>query len=326
MKIFITGGAGFLGTALTKHYLNKYPFFNKVYVYSRDGSKHWSLTNSLKSAEHTDCGCCQCFIGDICSPHLLRYVDKSCPDVIIIAHALKQIDLCESNPSEALRVNVAGVENVIDIVRKLPQLTGNFPRQVVFISSDKASNPISVYGTTKLLAEQLIQQAAVEMPHVIWTVARYGNVLSSTNSVIPLIKQRIASGNDLELTSNTMTRFVFTVKKAVEFIDYLVDHQLSGTWIPIMPSMMIRDLFQIYSEHYGVKVNLLQGSRGFREKEHEILNTDHEQLEDAWTTHDELEPRYKKLTFGRAQEVISSKTVQLTKVQLKLLLENENLL
>jgi len=239
--------------------------------------------------------------------------------------------MCERNPTEALRINVAGVQCVLDAIR---QNRHKFPiKQVVFISSDKAADPVSIYGTTKLLAEQLIQAAATDMPHTTWTIARYGNVLSSTNSVIPLIKQRIVQGQDLELTSNTMTRFVFTVAEAVAFIDYLIENELGGLWVPVIPSMHIYDLFKIYSETYNVPLRLSEtGSRGFREKEHEVLNTEYEQIQ--WVTYEFPVPvrkpdcPYKELVFGQAQKRLRSNDYKnlLSGVQLQQLLEREGLL
>lgn len=261
MKIFITGGAGFLGTELTQFYL-KQNQWNKVIVYSRDEAKHWKLESLINNKR------LKCVVGDVCSPLLFNVLSNETPDTVIIAHALKRIDACESNPEEAIRVNVTGVQNIIDCINKLAVK----PKRVILISTDKAVNPITTYGTTKLLAEQLILNAGKSSYG--FSVARYGNVLSSTGSIIPIIKEKIERNKPLVITNTSATRFIFTVEKAVEFLDFLIEGGVDGLWMPSLSSMKISDLISLYSEKHQLAV--IHKPSPFREKIHEVLNNEYE--------------------------------------------------
>jgi len=328
MKVLITGGAGFLGTQLTKHFLAQ---DNEVVVASRDEAKHWKLKHSVDNDPRLTT-----FVWNAADQHYLNVtgiLHSVEPDVIIMTHALKRIDVCEAQPDEALEINTVAVQRLLEYVMYFkPKNLKN----VVLISTDKAANPISTYGTTKLLAEQFMRHAQSAMGNQTkFVVVRYGNVLDSTGSVIPYIKNRIGFGQPLQITDPTMTRFIFSSRDAVDMVVHMITNNESGLWIPgRIPSMNIGHLFELYSEKYSRAVE--HGpQRAFPEKPHEVLNTEHEQIQ--WlpykcpvpirgVSRQDFTCPYQELKVGRAQQIISSEDVQITKQELKLLLERENLL
>lgn len=318
MRILITGGAGFLGTHLTQHFLRQ---GNSVVVASRDEAKHWKLKQACNY--HPKLETYVWNAADSSSLNVSGILHSVDPDVLVLAHAMKRIDVCEAQPEEAIATNVTGIQHLLGYIKHVkPTL-----RHVVLISTDKAANPISVYGTTKLLAEQLMRQAR---GHTKFVTVRYGNVLESTGSVIPTIREQLKRGA-LYLTDPDMTRFIFTVREAVQMVDHMITENKTGLWIPAeIPSMRMEHLFQLYSEKHHVPVE--HGKpRAFPEKIHEILNTDHEQIqwyerEDGPVPIRDSSCPYKKLVVRHTSHVLSSHSVVLTKQELKELLERENLL
>lgn len=322
MKILITGGAGFLGTHLTQHFLAQN---HEVIVASRDEAKHWKLKqvcgNSPKLHTHI------WNAADSSPLNVAGILHATAPDVVILAHAMKRIDVCEEQPEQAISTNVLGIQYLLQYIKHLkPKNLTN----VVLISTDKAANPISVYGTTKLLAEQLVRRAEDDQEYhtTNFAVVRYGNVLESTGSVIPAIRGQIERGQPLQLTDPDMTRFIFTVREAVDMVQYMIDNDESGLWIPgNIPSMYIGDLFKLFSEKCNVPIERSR-PRSFPEKAHEVLNTEHEQIQWVSRKNHPLPIRepYQELLLGHATHTISSENVVLSKQQLKELLEKEKLL
>lgn len=237
-KILIFGGSGSLGKELIKFYKNK-----EIIVYSRDEAKHWKLKSEFSNIK--------CIIGDVRDePKVFQTLNQESCDAIIIAHAMKQVDTCENQPEESIKTNILGVSNIINSINKL----NIKPRKVCFVSTDKACSPINVYGMCKSISEKLILN---QSNNIDWSIVRYGNVLTSTGSIIPLLIQQSKEKKDYTLTHPDMTRFIMFLNEAVETIDYALNYAWSGDIvIPKLKSMKIIDLMEIFSEKYGNKINI----------------------------------------------------------------------
>jgi len=229
--ILVTGGTGSFGKTFIKTILGSKP--KKVIVYSRDELKQ----HEMRVAGFTD-PCMRYFIGDVRDAERLR---RACNDVDIIVHAaaLKQVPSCEYNPFEAIKTNVLGAKNVIDAA-----LDANVSK-VVALSSDKAVNPINLYGATKLCSDKLIiaanQYVSSDSP-TRFSVVRYGNVINSRGSVIPLFDKQKEFGT-LTITDDRMTRFWLTLEQAVSFVLMALREMRGGEiFVPKIPSMRIIDL------------------------------------------------------------------------------------
>lgn len=237
-KILIFGGSGSLGNELIKYYNDK-----EIVIFSRDEAKHWALKNKFKNIK--------CVIGDVRDqPKVFQTLNIENCDTIIIAHAIKQVDTCEVQPEESIKTNIIGVSNIINSINQL----NNKPKNVCFVSTDKACNPINVYGMCKSISEKLI----LNQPNNLnWSIVRYGNVLTSTGSILPLLINKSKNKEDYVLTHQDMTRFIMFLEQAVETIDFALNKASSGDIIvPKLKSMKILDLMEIFSERFGNKINI----------------------------------------------------------------------
>lgn len=276
--IFICGGSGSLGNTLIKRYLKS----NTLIVYSRDENKHWNMQLEYDSVN------LRFMLGDIRDKCRIKEALKQTdPDVVIIAAALKHIERCESNVGECIQTNIQGVRNVLDVVAE----TGLKNLETVcFVSTDKACSPVNVYGMCKAVSETLVAEKARTVPQVKFVNVRYGNVLNSRGSIIPMLH---ALGNDASvknfmLTHEDMTRFIMTLDEAVDLIEFAILHGNSGeTIIPVLSAMKISDLMSIYSEMYAKPV--VVGSMRPGEKIHESLMN---ATQSARALHDQRNPRY----------------------------------
>jgi UDP-N-acetylglucosamine 4,6-dehydratase len=186
-------------------------------------------------------------------------------DLIVHAAAMKQVPACEYNPFEAVRTNVLGAQHVVDAA-----IDARVPK-VVNLSTDKAVNPVNLYGATKLAAEKLVVQgnAYAAQSNTRLSCVRYGNVVGSRGSVVPLFKQQAAEGR-ITITDERMTRFWITLAQAVDLVLYAVDHMVGGeVFIPKIPSMRVTDLAEAMAP--GVERRVIGIRPG--EKLHELLLT-----------------------------------------------------
>lgn len=243
--IFLTGGTGSFGSAyLRNHVANGND--EKVIVYSRDWIKQKELRESLGNPSNI-----QWVIGDIRDKERLK---RSIPDYCNVIHAaaIKCIEACENNPTECLETNVIGTQNIIDCFQVFTSY--------VLISTDKAVNPINTYGVSKKMAEKLWISAG-------GNVARYGNVIGSAGSVLPLYRKLMARGAEsLPVTSEKMTRFWFPMKDALKLVDEAMESKKRGEmFIPKIPSIRIVDLCKALDMPYHI-VGIRPG-----EKLHEFL-------------------------------------------------------
>jgi FlaA1/EpsC-like NDP-sugar epimerase len=244
--ILIFGGTGSLGYEVVKRYIDK----NKIYNYSRDECKHWKMKLDFNNNLNLEF-----VIGDVINNKkveetLLRIK----PNIIIIASAMKHIDQCEYNTDQSLNTNLLGVKNILDNIElHKNELTGVL-ETILFVSSDKACSPINVYGMCKALSETLIVEKSLYVNNFKFLNIRYGNVLNSRGSIIPLLH---TIGNDPDkkyftLTNENMTRFVMTLDQSVDLIEHsLLNGETGDTIIPKLISMKVKDLIEIFSEKYN---------------------------------------------------------------------------
>lgn len=284
----VTGGTGTLGQALVARLLEASPGAS-VRVFSRDELKQEEMSRAFAESQDR----LHFVLGDVRDLDRIRWATKGV-DQVFHAAAIKQVAACERNPREAVLTNVIGSQNVIDAA-----LEAEVPR-VLAVSTDKAVNPISIYGATKLCAEKLFVQANCypgrERP-TIFSVVRYGNVVGSRGSVIPLFLDQAKTGR-LTITDPRMTRFWITIDAASRFVLRCMEELKGGEiFVPKIPSVRVVDLAAVIAP--GAKLEQVGIRPG--EKLHECLITEDEsrtviELEDRF----EIHPQYPWWTEPRA--------------------------
>jgi UDP-N-acetylglucosamine 4,6-dehydratase len=258
--ILLTGGTGSFGTAFTERVLREWPDA-VIRLYSRDELKQSESRSRFGDSQ------VRYMIGDVRDRNRLIRAAKGA-DFIVHAAAMKQVPACEYNPFEAVQTNVVGAENVVDAAIDAGV------RSVVALSTDKAVNPVNLYGATKLCAEKIIVQgnAYAGASHTRLACVRYGNVVGSRGSVVPLFRKQIAEGR-LTITDDRMTRFWITLDQAVELVIHALDRMSGGEiFIPKIPSMRVTDLAEAMAP--GVPREIIGIRPG--EKLHELLLTSDE--------------------------------------------------
>jgi UDP-N-acetylglucosamine 4,6-dehydratase len=228
--ILITGGTGSFGRKFTEVVLSRYRP-EKLIIFSRDELKQHEMRQQFSDP------CLRYFIGDVRDKDRL-YRAMQGVDVVVHAAALKQVPSCEYNPFEAVRTNVLGAQNVIDtaIDRKV--------EKVMAVSTDKAVNPINLYGATKLCAEKMFVQgnAYSGKGGTRFSCCRYGNVVASRGSVVPVFLEQRKNGT-ITITDPRMTRFWLTLEQGVNFVIRCIDLMRGGEiFVPKIPSMKVVDL------------------------------------------------------------------------------------
>jgi UDP-N-acetylglucosamine 4,6-dehydratase len=248
-KILLFGGSGSLGNNfIVKHIAN-----NQIINYSRDECKHWSMSLKYKNDN------LKFIIGDIRDyQNVANSILREQPHIIIIMAALKHIDRCEYAIDECIKTNSMGPINVVNAVEKNNDRLINL-EVVVMVSTDKACEPTNVYGMAKALAESAIVEKSLYVNNRKFVNIRYGNVLNSRGSIIPILheKGRDKDVKEFTLTHEDMTRFVMTLEQSVELIEYAAEFGESGdTVIPKLISLKLIDLMQIFSEKYNKPVRV----------------------------------------------------------------------
>ncbi len=278
-RILVTGGTGSLGQVLVRRLLtgvNGTPA--KIIVFSRDEAKqHYMRLSFQNQRAATDEviyrnfeQCLEFRIGDVRDYHSVAAVLRD-TDIVFSAAALKQVPTCEYSPWEAVRTNVEGAENIVRAIREfdLPVET------VVGISTDKACKPVNVMGMTKAIQERVYIQGNMRRPATRFICVRYGNVLASRGSVVPLFLDQIAAGGPVTITTRDMTRFLLTLDDAVDTIFAAVRSAAPGeTYIPRVPSALIVDVADALIAGRDIPV-VVTGIRP-GEKIHEILISEEE--------------------------------------------------
>lgn len=265
-NILIFGDAGSLGTELVKYYVAEGWF---VTVASRDEAKHWDLRNKINAP-----ACLKTIVCDVRDKaRIQRVLAISNPDRIILAQALKQVDTCEENPTESVETNVIGTKNLLEAIEERRGFAGKSPK-VVFVSTDKACNPINTYGMCKSISEKMVLTTQKESFGT-YIITRYGNVISSKGSIIPLFQKQAEAGKPFTITHPDMTRFMMLLSESVKLIDDAFTFGSGGDiWIPKLDSFRVSDMAEYFSERYSLPILNIGIRPG--EKMHEILMTEEE--------------------------------------------------
>ena len=259
--ILITGGTGSFGNAFTQYVLDHYDV-KKIIIYSRDEYKQFIMGNKLKKYGDK----MRFFIGDVRDKErLCRAFDGV--DYVVHAAALKQVPACEYNPMEAVKTNINGAMNIVDAGLECGV------KRVVALSTDKAVNPINLYGGTKLVSDKLFiaANAYAGAKDVCFSIVRYGNVAGSRGSVIPFFRNLVANGETaLPITDYRMTRFWISLDEGVQLVIKALSEATGGeTFISKIPSFKITDLAQAILPGCEMpEVGIREG-----EKLHEIMVT-----------------------------------------------------
>jgi UDP-glucose 4-epimerase len=278
-RIVVTGGTGSLGKILIRRLLSgEMGLPRKVIVFSRDEAKqHDMRVDYLKRRSSTDEVIYRNFeqllefrIGDVRNFASVSGVLADA-DVVFNAAAMKQVPSCEYFPFEAVETNINGPNNIVRAIRehKLPV------ELVVGISTDKACKPVNVMGMTKSIQERIIIRANLDCPRTRFVCVRYGNVLASRGSVIPLFHEQIRSGGPVTITTRDMTRFLLSLQQAVDVIFAVIRHGKRGeTFIPRVPACTVVDIANALIDGRPIPV-VVTGIRP-GEKVHEILISEEE--------------------------------------------------
>lgn len=245
-SVLVTGGTGSFGKQFIRTVLAQYPNIQRLVIFSRDELKQFEMSQDFPTAQHRGL---RYFIGDVRDSERLT---RACEgiDVIVHAAALKQVPTAEYNPSECIKTNVMGAENVIKAAMAC------HVKKVVALSTDKAAAPINLYGATKLCSDKLFVAAnnTKGSRDLKFSVVRYGNVMGSRGSVIPFFLKKRADGV-IPITHEKMTRFNITLQEGVNMVLWTLDNMWGGEiFVPKIPSYQILELAEAIAPQCEKKV------------------------------------------------------------------------
>jgi len=243
--ILITGGTGSFGQKFVKTILKKYKKVKKIIVFSRDELKQHDMSQEINDKKYKSI---RYFIGDIRDKERLYKAFKDV-DIVVHAAALKQVPTSEYNPFETIKTNILGTQNVIDAC------IDNNVKQLVSLSTDKASSPINLYGATKLCADKIVVGSQNTKGNIQYKacVVRYGNVLGSRGSVLPVFKEQKKNGL-LKITSKEMTRFNILLEDGIDLVLWSLKNSKGGEiFVPKIPSYKITDLAKAIAPNCKIK-------------------------------------------------------------------------
>lgn len=259
-NILITGGTGSFGKKYTQILLENYTP-NKIIIYSRDELKQYEMNQEFSKEKYK---CMRYFIGDVRDASRLKKAMQNV-DFVIHAAALKHVPIAEYNPMECIKTNILGAQNVIDAA-----IECNVSK-VIALSTDKAANPVNLYGATKLASDKLFVAAnnLVGTRQIEFSVVRYGNVVGSRGSVVPFFQKLIQDGaKEIPITDVKMTRFFITLEDGVKFVLKNFQRMQGGEiFIPKIPSMKIVDMAKAIAPELPHKMIGIRPG----EKLHEIM-------------------------------------------------------
>lgn len=267
-RILITGGTGSWGHELVSQLLEKNPL--QIVIYSRSELNQVNVQRKFNNPK------LKFVIGDIRDYHALKKATRNIDYVFHLA-ALKHVPICEEQPYEAIKTNIIGVENLINAAIE------NGVSQVIDVSTDKAVDPINVYGITKALGEKLIIQANTLNYDTKFVCIRGGNVLGTNGSVVPYFIDQVKRFNKITLTDGNMTRFFLTLHQAIELLFKAVQNNYGGeTFVMKMPGYSIRNIAEVIKHEVGNADTVIeQIGRRPGEKIHEVLISRYE-VENAY--------------------------------------------
>ena len=256
--VLVTGGTGSFGKAMVRRLLQD-DEIKKLIVFSRDELKQFEMQEVINSSK------LRFFIGDVRDYDRLKRATDGV-DIIIHAAAMKQIPTSEYNPMEAIKTNILGAENIVNVAIE------NGVEKVVALSTDKAANPANLYGATKLCSDKLMVAGnnLAGYRDTRFAVVRYGNVLGSRGSVIPFFKEKAKDGL-IPITDDRMTRFWLTIEDGVQFVIDSLERMIGGEiFVPKIPSFKVTDVAAVVCP--GVKTKIIGIRPG--EKLHEVMITE----------------------------------------------------
>lgn len=287
-KILLFGGSGSLGNKFIETYIDK----NIIVNYSRDECKHWQMSLKYKTDKLSF------IIGDIRDYNRVETsILREQPNIIVIMAALKHIDRCEFAIEECIKTNFLGPLNILNAIETNVDRLSSL-ETVVFVSTDKACEPTNAYGMAKAMAECAIVEKSLYIKKFKFVNIRYGNVLNSRGSIIPILHEK---GQDTDvkeftLTHSDMTRFVMTLEQSVALIEHAILYAESGDIvIPELISMKLIDLMEIFSEKYGKPVKITGLRPGEKMLESLISETQSMRLVNGPNGYKYIKPSYKNI-------------------------------
>ncbi len=318
-RILLFGGSGSLGNQFIQTYLSG----NTITNYSRDECKHWQMSLKYRSDN------LKFIIGDIRNPNAVETaILRVQPHIIVIMAALKHIDRCEYAVDECIQTNCMGPMNVLNAVEKNNDRLSSL-ECVVMVSTDKACEPTNVYGMAKAMAESAVVEKSLYVPNRKFVNIRYGNVLNSRGSILPILheKGRDPEVKEFTLTHPDMTRFVMTLAQSVDLIEHAIQYAESGdTVIPELVSMKLVDLMDIFSETYKKPVRITGLRPGEKMLESLISETQSMRLIDGPNGYKYIKPPYKNLLITDNIRNYNSHINPLDRDALKVYLNKLNIL
>ena len=316
--ILLIGGSGSLGNKFIETYIQN----NTITNYSRDECKHWEMSLKYKTSN------LQFIIGDIRNYSSLETtILREQPHIVVIMAALKHIDRCEYAVDECIQTNCIGPMNVLNAVEKNNDRLNKL-ECVVMVSTDKACEPTNAYGMAKALAESAIVEKSLHVKNRKFVNIRYGNVLNSRGSIIPILHEK---GKDLSvkhfsLTHPDMTRFVMTLEQSVALIEHAIIYAESGdTVIPRLISMKLIDLLTIFSEKYNKPIIITGLRPGEKMLESLISETQSLRLVNGSNGYMYIKPPYKNILITDNIRNYNSHTNPLDIEELRIYLNEINL-
>lgn len=329
-KILVIGGTGTIGSALVKRLMAEEP--SVIRIFSRDEYKQYEMEIEIGKKDNI-----RFLLGDVRDLERLKRAMEGI-DIVFHVAALKQVPACEYNPFEAVKTNVLGTQNVIDAA-----IYCNV-KNVIFTSTDKTISPTNTYGATKLLAERLISTADYYKGDkgICFSAVRFGNVMGSRGSVIPLFKKQILEKREITITDGNMSRFMMSVDEAVELLLKAASYSRGGeTFVLKMPVVKLQDLAEVVVSDVCSAYAISEREIKFRqiglrpgEKIYEELMTEEESLyaldlRDMYVIvspfHKERNDQYKNSTKARIKSYSSHEEEPISKEQIKRLIKNVNL-
>lgn len=334
-NILITGGTGSLGRELVHKILKYNP--KVIRIFDVDETEQFNFQQELK--EHEDV--IRYLLGDVRDPERLHRATEGI-DIIFHTAALKHVMACEYNPFEAVKTNVLGMQNVIEAA------INNNVGKIIFTSSDKAVNPSNTMGTTKLLAEKLMTSANFYKGacDCVFSSVRFGNVMGSRGSVIPLFRKQIEAGGPVTITDPTMTRFMMSMSQAVELVFRSAEMSQGGeVFIFKMPTVNISDLAEVLiaelAPRYGhraedIKLEIIGTKPG--EKIYEELMTEDEafrslERDDMFIILPQIEDELTKIDVSvynavpiKSKDYVSKDVIPITKDEIRTILINDGII